>query len=155
MKIKILVSAAVLVAFSSCKENKPATTTPKSQQETVAVSPFPSTQPVKPAPVDEPEQHEPDSTMAFIVSLYSIGSGIDGKAQEKLRGFIDSFEKKISRKVEFTVIHWGREGEADYCFPLKGLSSSEAADFISGAKEALKSSEHIHFDQDKPCRKAR
>ena len=96
-----------------------------------------------------------DPVMPFIVSFYSIGSGIDRGQSEKLLAFLDDFNAKNKSQVEFSEIHWGREGETDYCFPLTGLNDSQIRAFKSGVKEALKSAEHVHYLENEPCRKGR
>ena len=93
--------------------------------------------------------------MKFIISFYSIGSGIDRGQPELLKLYIESFEKKSSLKVDYSEVHWGREGETDYCFPLTGWNENQVSDFIRGAKEELKGSAHVHFFQNKECRKRR
>ncbi|MEO8087326.1 MAG: hypothetical protein ABI763_10925 [Bacteroidota bacterium] len=96
-----------------------------------------------------------DPLMRFIVSFYSIGSGIDRGQPDNLKAFVDVFSKKNSKSIEFNEVHWGREGETDYCFTLNGLSDIQVIDFIEGAKGALKAAEHVHFNENQACRKGR
>jgi hypothetical protein len=93
--------------------------------------------------------------MPVIVSFYSIGQGIDRGQTEKLLAYIQTYEKKAGKKIEYSEVHWGREGENDFCFPLSGFSDSEVKDFLNGAKTALNTAEHVHFLQNQPCRKGR
>ena len=96
-----------------------------------------------------------DSLMRLIISFYSIGQGIDRGQKEKLISFLDGYEKKAGKKIEYSEVHWGREGETDYCFPMKGFSDMQVTDFIKGAKESLNTAEHVHFLENQVCRKGR
>jgi hypothetical protein len=93
------------------------------------------------------------SVQRFIVSFYSIGSGAEGKQMEKLKVFISEFEKQINKKISFGIAPWGREGEVDYCLPLKELSEDQQKQFISGAKDALQMAQWVHYSENVPCRK--
>jgi len=97
-----------------------------------------------------------DSTVfvqRFIISFYSIGSGAEGKQMEKLKTFIAEFEKKVGKKISLSTSPWGREGEIDYCFPLKELSDEQQKQFIGGAKDALQAAQWVHYSENVPCRK--
>ena len=166
MKNFILISAAVLCIFS-CRENKSTTVAPAPAPDTTAVTAVPTTRPVtdngaKDEPMVDPDQEtkaekiqEKDSVMAFIVSFYSIGSGVDRGQPEKLKAYVTAFGKKANTNIEYNVTYWGREGETDYCFPLKGLPDARITEFINGAKEALRTAEHVHFLENQVCRKGR
>lgn len=168
MKITSIFTIGLCALFFGCKEPKQAVITPAPEKPTPkvvqkeAAAPAPVTLTVN--AVDEPMMDsEPadanvltsDQVMAFIVSFYSIGEGIDRGEQEKLLAFIDSFGKEKNSKIEFSEVHWGREGETDYCFPLAGLPDMAVSEFKTGVRNALKSARHVHFLENQACRKGR
>jgi hypothetical protein len=173
MKINLTVTAAAMCIFISCRQHRDTAITPKPQSEAkttggkdASVSPLPSSIPqaVMNEPAadtdggtkkDEGRFQAKDSIMPFIVSFYSIGSGIDRGQPEKLKAFADSYGKKINVQIDYLETHWGREGETDYCFPLKGLSDVQVIEFRKGVKETLKESEHVHFIENQVCRTGR
>jgi len=168
MKILYALFALAVALFLSCKEPKPAAkpAVPAPPQKTKTVTTGVSTAPVDVStiPIDnaviEPDGsgqklQDVDSMAIFIVSFYSAGGGVDRGEPEKLMAYTEAFGKKINTTIAYSITHWGREGEMDYCFPLKGLSDSNVADFVKGAKEALKSAEHVHFLGNQVCRAGR
>jgi hypothetical protein len=165
MKKYFSIMLIALIAFS-CKQNKDAAASnpPKAVAENTSAESIKTKPSVSVAPSDEqsPEIKSADSTvrmadstMAFIVSFYSTGAGIDRGEPDKLKSFIGDYSKKIEIEITYTETHWGREGETDYCFPLKGLSDAQITGFITGAKDALSSAKQVHFFEHQPCRKGR
>jgi len=162
MKSNLIVLLS-LFALISCRENKntsngkPQTT--EAQQNDPRASENSSSNPA--IPVDDTSSGEKvirqqgESLMPFIISFYSIGQGIDRGQKEKLMAYLESHEKRTGKKMEYSEVHWGREGETDFCFPMIGFSDSEVTDFIKGAKQALNTAEHVHFLQNQACRKGR
>jgi len=167
MKIKYAFVPLLLITLAGCKNPKPVASTPapEPQKETKPVKSTTQVTTIQATPVEEPmieadgardvKQNPTDSIMAFIVSFYSIGEGIDRGMPDKLKTFTDAFGKKNNLDLEYVLTHWGREGETDYCFTLKGLSESQVADFKTGVREELKSAEHVHYLENQPCRKGR
>ena len=164
MKILNLTFIVILCALVSCSENKKtsAPQTPSSemqQAENKKDSITNSVTPAEPAVPDSVSQKaindSGDSIMRLSISFYSIGEGIDRGQKEKLLSYLEDFEKKDGKKIEYSEVHWGREGETDFCFPLKGFSDKQVTDFIKGAKAALNTAEHVHFAENQPCRKGR
>ena len=69
----------------------------------------------------------------LILSFISIGSGIDQTSREKVDAYIAAHGKKpVVNKVS-----WGREGETDYCFTLKELSTDEQKTFVMDIKKLI------------------
>ena len=167
--MKISFASAIIMSciLFACKESKQTAATTEVQPKVeVKAEPKPSA-PVQigVGGIDELiiEQEEgnaagkvdANAAMPFIVSFYSTGEGIDRGFPEKLLAFVESYGNKIKSKIEFSEIHWGREGETDYCFPLSGMQDSGILNFKSGVKDALKGGEHVHFLENQPCRKGR
>ena len=94
-----------------------------------------------------------DTSMRFIVSFYSIGSGIEGNLLSKFKAFTGEYLKDSNQKISYTEVHWGDEGEADFCLPLKELTSAQQLDFITKTRELLQSAKYVHFFENKECRK--
>ncbi|HWY38937.1 MAG TPA: hypothetical protein VNY73_10285 [Bacteroidia bacterium] len=69
----------------------------------------------------------------LVLSFISKGGGIDYKAHEKIKDFIEKYPKKPA----FAVHHWGREGEVDYCLHLKELSAKEQVTFVEEIKKLI------------------
>src|SRR5262245_41438987 len=70
----------------------------------------------------------------FIISFYSVGEGTEGEQMTKLEKFIPDYGKKINKDIPFEKTHWGREGEANYCFKLDNLSPADQLKFMDEAK---------------------
>lgn len=140
---------ALLIIHGGCKESRKTAATQDA-----------SSQHVDSAVVATPAEAEKniqsgDSLMRFIVSFYSIGSGVERGKPEILRAYVESFEKKINKKVDYKETHWGREGETDFCFPLVNLNRDETTDFISGIRHELKSAQFVNYFENQACRKGR
>jgi hypothetical protein len=91
----------------------------------------------------------------LVISFYSICCGIDHKAQEKLDRFINSYEKAKGRQLTKATVHWGREGEIDYCFKLSELLPKEQKRFISKVKWVLRKSRLVHINENAACKSER
>ena len=104
-------------------------------------------------PVLKSETLTNDSAARFIVSFYSIGSGVEGDQIEKLLNFIDEYGKSKNKDIGYDRTFSGREGEVDYCFKLKELNAGEQKDFIVKAKSTLKSGKWITYFENQRCRK--
>jgi len=165
MKLLKIIPIIILTVMISCSGNKntPANNSqPSTRQQPASVeNSNPAILSGTPA-VDVMDTSSVDGKMSFenlpmpvIVSFYSIGQGIDRGQTEKLLGYIQTYEKKAGKKIEYSEVHWGREGETDFCFPLHGFSDSEVTDFLKGAKDVLNTAEHVHFLQNQICRKGR
>ncbi len=132
MRLIIPFTILMLFAFTSCKSKKSTATASANttQQQTSA---------------SQPKNDE--NTMRLTASFYSIGSGIDWKVNDEFVKFLDSYPQKIA----YEPIHWGREGEIDYCLKLTGLSTSEQNDFVKKAKEILSNSSFVHVNENAQC----
>lgn len=97
----------------------------------------------KPANGDHPEQY-------FTVSLYSPGSGIDHEAHNIVINTIKKYSDK-GIKIDYQEVHWGKEGEIDYCFGLQGLDPSSYKTFHDELTGLLKG-RMVNILEQKPCR---
>lgn len=99
-----------------------------------------------------PSTHPNESNHYYIISFYSIGSGIDEKIKLKLDQFIQEFEQKEKVKLSYKITNWGREGEIDYCFELTELSSNHKDQFIYESKKILETSKLVNIKEDSICK---
>jgi len=81
----------------------------------------------------------------MVVSFISKGAGIDSKLKEKFDTFLISFNKENKTEIEPIKKGWGREGEIDYNFTLKNLSTSQKKEFISSTKEIVGGTDMVHI----------
>lgn len=89
---------------------------------------------------------------SFVVSFTSRGEGINGTAKNSFDDLIKEFELKNKVKINFKLNYWGREGETEYCFDLNNLNSIQRNNFVSQAKELLKSADLVGLTENKNCR---
>jgi hypothetical protein len=73
-----------------------------------------------------------DLSCAVEMAFGSYGSGIDGKAFDKVIDLLNS------KKIKFTSKNIGREGETRLCLPLKGVKKSQKKALISQLKKIAK-----------------
>ena len=95
----------------------------------------------------KPENQE--ITYDMIISFISKGEGIDRKLKEAVDKSIATFNTEQKVKIKPELQMWGREGETDYNFILKNLSTKQKKDFISSMEETVGSTDmaHITFNQ--------
>ena len=93
-----------------------------------------------------------EQTSRLVVSFYSICCGIDHKAQEDLDKFIKRYEKAKGKQLTKAAVHWGKEGEIDYCLKLSELSLREQKRFIAQVRLLLKKSKLVHINENVACR---
>ena len=94
----------------------------------------------------------PDSLYRFTVSFISIGSGTDKNAKQQFMQFIEQFNEKNNVKVNAEIANWGREGETDYCLKLSELTKQQQNQFLTEAKEVLKNSALVRYEENCFCR---
>lgn len=97
----------------------------------------------QPQILDHPEQY-------FTVSFYSPGDGIDHEAENMLLNTIDKYTKQ-GHSIGFTVVHWGKEGERDYCFALQKLMPEVYNTFLKEINTQL-SGRKAHINEQKACK---
>ena len=101
------------------------------------------------------QQRYPQTDIAhsrLIISFNSPGNGIDYKAKKEIDGFISSYEKERGVPLAKEEIHWGKEGELDYCFKLSELAKEDQEDFVSRIKSLVRKSKRIGIVENAPCR---
>ena len=84
----------------------------------------------------------------MIVSFYSPGNGIDYKTANEFEDFLKSYVPKVN----YDIIHWGREGETDYCIDLLGLDKKEQESFKEKAKTTALKSDRVNISENEKCR---
>ena len=94
---------------------------------------------------------EKDKVYDFIVSFISKASGIDHSIKAKVDAEIAAFEKANKLTVSNEQIRWGREGEIDYCFDLKELSTTQKKEFIAKISEVVGKTDMVHLTESAKC----
>ena len=92
-----------------------------------------------------------NDTYRVIVSLISTGQGIDRNAKEKFIVYNDSMAVINHIFTKYEEIHWGREGEVDYCMMLKELNSSKQKIFVDGLKNIFADNKLVFIKENTPC----
>src|SRR5258708_335160 len=87
----------------------------------------------------------------LIVSFISTGQGPDIKAKAEFKNYISNFEQSQNVKISYEEIHWGREGESDYCMKLSELNSVQQNNFINGVKNIFNGNKLVFIKENSPC----
>lgn len=59
----------------------------------------------------------------------------------------------VSQNVQYSISPWGREGEMNYCFPLRNTSASDQQAFIRDVKSVVTNRDLVYFYENVPCSK--
>jgi hypothetical protein len=78
-------------------------------------------------------------TFRLVVSFISKGAGPDNTKSAALLAYIGVHPKKPT----YTVAHWGREGETDYCLHLTELTKSEQVNFVANVNKMMAGSDMV------------
>ncbi len=103
------------------------------------------------APAAEPAEVSGKGKFGLVVSFLSHGAGTDRAAKDKVDLAIEQAQRAGKMKLPYRVVHWGKEGESDYCFPLRGKSHATRAFVKKVAAIAAKSS-RVTMRRDALCR---
>jgi hypothetical protein len=87
----------------------------------------------------------------LVVSFISKGAGPDNAKSAALLAYIGVHPKKPT----YTVAHWGREGEADYCLNLTELTKSEQVDFVTNVNKMMAGSDMVFVKENAESAHAR
>ena len=92
-----------------------------------------------PQPTKEPTVYKgvTDNACALEINFGSPGSGIDGKAFEKVMAEIDA------RKLKHSSKNVGREGETRICLPLTDIRGRKKKQFIERMKKIAKEGQYV------------
>ena len=95
---------------------------------------------IQPSTKENPDQF-------FKISLYSVGTGIDKEAEAVVINTINKYKKK-GYDFEYTMNHWGREGEKNYCIFGPKLTADQYNQILDEIKSLLKDRQaHIYEKQ--------
>jgi hypothetical protein len=96
-----------------------------------------------------------NNTCRLTVSFISIGEGTDPKARENMDRVITSWQEKTTGTFDMETIPWGREGEVDFCFTLKGLNAKEQTDFVDEIKSVFEGNNLVQISENQVPRNKR
>lgn len=100
---------------------------------------------------EKPLQEQPaakEQKYRLIVSFTSKGAGANSDQRQAFLNYVDSLAKKPAYKT----VHWGREGETDYCFTLKELSKKEQAAFLAEVRKKVAGSDRVFIEENAVCK---
>jgi hypothetical protein len=63
------------------------------------------------------------------VNFYSIGSGINLKAMDEVKTFLNAFQTSHENRLQYETIYWGKEGEQLIYFDLQQISAEDQITF--------------------------
>lgn len=121
MKLNIIL--IVCLTFFSCKNSTSVNSDKESTTKTL------------------PQNTNNEVLYDIIISFTSMGEGIDYALRKEVDAEILNFNNEHNLTIQPQIVHWGREGEADYNILLKNLSTSQKKKFISSLKEMVGISE--------------
>ena len=75
--------------------------------------------------------------------------------REEIDQYFSEYQKEKGVELAIEVVHWGREGEIDYCMNLRELSEGDQESFVSEIKSLAKKSKRgqILVEENAPCRR--
>ena len=89
------------------------------------------------------------TTDRLVVSFISIGEGTFPKAKGLMDEYINQFEQKHNTDITYSTKPWGREGESDQIFDLKGLNAEQEAEFVNGMKQVFEGNQLIIIEENR------
>jgi hypothetical protein len=141
--MRILLCFLISVVFASCKNNA------APQAETaVAIPEAAENQDFSEDAAPPRETAQPD-TFRLVISFISIGEGTDPEGPAKVDKVLRTWERKNGQAAYYSVQPWGREGEADYNFTLRGMTIEQQAEFVKLLQSALKDEKLILVTENK------
>jgi hypothetical protein len=86
----------------------------------------------------------------LVVKFASQCCGTDIASAQQLSDVISEFEKKLSIKLAFEHVWWGKEGEYNQCFKLEGMNDKMKAVFIAQVKSSI-TSKLVRIEENIAC----
>jgi hypothetical protein len=90
-----------------------------------------------------------ETVFDIIIVFISKASGIDSDLKAKIDSELATFNEKHKTNIKPEIASWGREGERDYLFITKNLSTKQKKELIGKFKAAIGSSDMAHIILDK------
>lgn len=87
----------------------------------------------------------------IVISFASKGAGINRDVKQKLDDAITLFNQNNEVTVNLEKYGWGREGEVDYLFLTKNLSTKHQKELKAKIKEVIGDTEMIFISYDSKC----
>lgn len=91
----------------------------------------------------------------LIISFYSIAGGPDRASQKRVDAFLEQYEKSHTVTLAKNVVHWGREGEFDYCLPLSELNQADQKTLVSDIRAMSDILTQVDLYENEPCKESR
>jgi len=87
------------------------------------------------------ETAQKETIYDIIIMFISKASGIDSDLKAKIDTELATFNKEHNTDLKPEIVGWGREGERDYLFRTKNLSTKQKKQLIAQFKSAVGSSD--------------
>lgn len=87
----------------------------------------------------------------IVVSFASKGTGINRDVKQKLDDALTLFSQNNEVTLNIEKYGWGREGEIDYLFLTKNLSTKQKKELKAKVKEVIGDTEMIFISYDSKC----
>ncbi len=136
MKAFIVLVLGVSLSFYSCKSQSQAIDSNNVDPKNVEK---------ENTPVSE------DGVYDIIVSFASKGTGINRDVKQKLDDALTVFSQNNGVTLNIEKLGWGREGEIDYLFLTKNLSTKQNKELKAKVKEVIGDTEMIFISYDSKC----
>jgi hypothetical protein len=87
----------------------------------------------------------------LLVSFNSAGSGINHKALDKLKAYLDDYNTKAAPQINYQIKAAGREGEKDVCVGSNG--NKHFAQLVQHITDLLKGENLVSIMDHQDCSK--
>jgi hypothetical protein len=89
----------------------------------------------------------------FLVNFLSRGEGINHEMKAEFDEFLKNFEKEHNDFLRVSVLHWGREGETEYCIYFMIDDQSLRETFIEEVENMMSEANLVIVSKNRKCRK--
>ena len=156
----IIISIAISLFFSckSQKETAQAPVAPSQPIQSTSGGVLVSDDAKAEALIPEPgaaTQSSKEFVYRLIVTFISRGEGTDPTARQTMDTFLKEFQAANGKAIHYEPVAWGREGEADFCFPLVEINSKQQMLIINDLKEKFRNRPLVQFAENEACRHKR
>ena len=156
--MKYLLALSLVILFA-CKNNSPTTdqksgqtgTTSESDKKTMETAMQDSIKMVEQQAKDnKTNTAKPDSIYRLVILFYSVASGVETQLINEYIDSVGFYSQDHGKKIDYSLVHWGREGETDIAMRLNELSESQQNDFIGMTRRVLAKGKYVNIYENYP-----
>ncbi len=89
----------------------------------------------------------------LVVNFISRGEGINHEMRSEFDEFLKNFEREHTHFLRVSILHWGREGETEYCIYFMDDDQSLRDTFTENVENMLDGAELVFVSKGRKCRK--